>query len=47
MVGEPYTEEGEAKQEVMIVSSDRLWTVIRNCDEVCFDVTMKDIEQMP
>ena len=47
MVGEPYTEEGEAKQEVTIVSIDRLWTVIWNCNEVCFDATMKDIELMP
>ena len=47
MVGEPYTEEGEAKQEVTIVSIGRLWTVIWNCNEVCFDVTKKDIELMP
>lgn len=47
MVGEPYIEEGEAKQEVTIVSIDRLWTVIWNCNEVCFDVTKKDIELMP
>ena len=47
MVGEPYTEEGEAKQEVTIVSIGRLWTVIWNCNEVCFDATMKDIELMP
>ena len=47
MVGKPYIDEGEAKQEVTIASIDRLWTVIWNCNEVCFDVTMKDIEQMP
>ena len=47
MVGEPYTEEGEAKQEITIVSIGRLWTVIWNCNEVCFDVTKKDIELMP
>lgn len=48
MVGEPYTEEGEVlKQEVTIVSIGRLWTVIWNCNEVCFDVTKKDIELMP
>ena len=47
MVGEPYTEEGEAKQEVTIVSIGRLWTVIWNCNEVCFDVTKKDIELRP
>lgn len=47
MVGEPYIEEGEAKQEVTIVSIDRIWTVIWNCNEVCFDVTKKDIELMP
>ena len=47
MVGKPYIDEGEAKQEVTIVSIDRLWTVIWNCNEVCFDATMKDIELMP
>ena len=47
MVGEPYIEEGETKQEVTIVSIYRLWTVIWNCNEVCFDVTKKDIELMP
>ena len=47
MVGKPYIDEGEAKQEVTIASIDRLWTVIWNCNEVCFDVTKKDIELRP
>jgi hypothetical protein len=47
MVGEPYIEEGEEKQEVTVLSVDRFWTVIWNCNEVCFDVTKKDIELMP
>jgi len=47
MVGEPYIEEGEEKQEVTVLSVDRFWTVIWNCNEVYFDVTKKDIELMP
>ena len=47
MVGKPYIDEGEAKQQVTIVSIDLFWTVIWNCDEVCFDVTKKDIELRP
>ena len=47
MVGKPYIDEGEAKQQVTVVSIDLFWTVIWNCDEVCFDVTKKDIELRP
>lgn len=43
MVGEPYIEEGEEKQEVTAVSNNRFWTIIWNSNEVCFESEMKEM----